>query len=101
MNEENQNQNNNHNKSPNRWPIFIFFILLTVLVIFLGSKFLGNFGGYFSEEISYDEFTQLIQKDQVKEAVLENGAKWQITLKGDLKTYYTEYLPDEEIIQLL
>ena len=99
---QNQNDNQNGNKKPNgRLPMFIFVIIGAVLMLFLGSRMAGTISGQFSQKITYDQFIEYINKDQVSEAVLYNGNQWNFKLKNDTKTYVVNYIPDEDIVPLL
>ena len=103
MDNQNQNQNPNDNNKNNggKWPFLIGVLAVVVIMMFAGSKLWGSISNQFSEEISYDTFVENIKDGKVEEAVLYDGAQWHIKLKDDSKTYFTAYLPDEEIIPLL
>ena len=90
---------NNNNKSP--WPMIIAILLGGALLIFIASRMFSNVGSFFSEEITYNEFITYLKEDRVEKAILQDARQWQIKLKGDGRTYLTEYLPDEDIIPLL
>lgn len=103
MDNQNQNQNPNDSNKNNggKWPFLIGVLAVVVIMMFAGSKLWGSISNQFSEEISYDTFVENIKDGKVEEAVLYDGAQWHIKLKDDSKTYFTAYLPDEEIIPLL
>ncbi|MBQ1378042.1 MAG: ATP-dependent metallopeptidase FtsH/Yme1/Tma family protein, partial [Lachnospiraceae bacterium] len=81
--------------------MLIFVIIGAVLMLFLGSRMAGTISGQFSQKITYDQFIEYINKDQVSEAVLYNGNQWNFKLKNDTKTYVVNYIPDEDIVPLL
>ena len=99
---ENHNENNNdkHNNG-SRWGMFIAILLLTGVIVFVGSKILSATGSLFSPEMTYDQFMQYLNEDKVEEVCFRNGQEWEVVLKDDMRLYRTSYLPDEEIVPIL
>ena len=97
-----QNNQNNQNNNGNRnfkLPVIIFVVIVTFVVMMLMSSMLNNrSGSAFSEEISYDTFLKYLDEGKIESADLTDNTTWYIKLKGDSKTYYTTYMPDENII---
>ena len=105
---QNQNQNNNGSGNNNRNGgngkfLFILIAVVVLLVmIFSGSRIWSSLTSQFSEEVSYDEFVKHVENNEVTEVVLYDASQWQFKLKdSQTKTYYTAYLPDEDIVPLL
>ena len=82
---ENQNENNNdkHNNG-SRWGMFIAILLLTGVIVFVGSKILSATGSLFSPEMTYDQFMQYLNEDKVEEVCFRNGQEWEVVLKDDM-----------------
>ena len=76
---DNQNKNNNSNNNRQGWGIILFTTLLvTFVVMALYSLMQGND----PEQISYDEFLELVDDGKVAEVNLGNNAIY-ITLKDE------------------
>ena len=91
------NQDPNQNGNKNRYSILSFLIF--VLVSLIGMSFFTNiFKDTTSKEISYDEFIQMIEEDQIKEVQAEGQTiKIIPKVEGDEKPevdYYTNMLED-------
>ena len=75
MNENNNNNNgqgnNNNNKNNNRMPIYAF-IVFALIALFVTSLIYTRTGSSSKEEISYTQFVNLVDSDQVKEAEFED-----------------------------
>ena len=84
-----------------RWPMIIAILLAGAIFMFVASRLFSNVGSFFSEEITYNEFLTYLNEGRVEKVVLQDSREWQIKLKGEAKTYLTEYLPDDDIIPLL
>ncbi len=103
---DNQDQNRNGNENGNgggfgKWPIVIVVIGIIFLMMFSGSRLWSSLSNQFSEEITYDKFIEYVMDNKVEKAVLYDNAQWRITLKNDTKTYYTSYIEDANIVNLL
>ncbi len=81
--------------------MIIAVIAIASVMMFIGSGIWNVLSGGASEEITYDQLISYIERGSVEEAVLQDGTRWTVRLKGDNKTYYTTYVPDEDIIPLL
>jgi len=95
------NQKKNQNKNNGKWPVFLLLLGALVIMMLAGSRMWDGLTGQFSSEISYDQFIDYIEAGKAEEVILYNGAQWNLKLKDDKKTYYTTYLPDEDIVPLL
>lgn len=106
---ENQNNNNKNNGGGNRFPkspqtiilIIIAMILTFVLVTFMTNMLRGTT----TKEVTYNEFWEKLEAGEIEEVQFD-GNQLVFKLKGDEGhvmriTYYTGYLPDEELIPLL
>lgn len=106
-----------------RQPFFIFLIL-SLVALFITSLIYSRVGNSSTQEITYSQFLELVNEDQV-ESVVFDGDRIQITLKEDsdfaaseeedqaadyyyqatgqrmVTTYYTAYINDEELLPLL
>lgn len=122
MNENNnQNNNNNNNNKKNYNPAVLFVLFGLVALFFTTLVYNRNMSGG-SEEITYTKLIEWIEADKVEKVVFNNDTiKLQLksdfmeeassesladyylrTASTELKmTYYTAYLPDEELIPLL
>ncbi len=124
MNENNNNgqgnNNNNNNNNRNRMPIYAF-IVFALIALFVTSLIYTRTGSASKEEISYTQFVNLVDTDQVKEVVFEDD-KINITLKDDATftgsedmkktqdyffektgkkmdvTYYAVYVKDDQLV---
>ena len=125
MNENRQDQRDpeNNNNRKQRQPFFIFLIFCLV-ALFITSMIYGRMGTSNTEEISYSQFLELVNEDQV-ESVVFDGDRIQITLKEDSDfaaseesrqisdyyyqttgqrlqvTYYTANISDDTLLPLL
>lgn len=96
----NSNKNNNENKG-GKWGYILLLVLAILAVWFFGSRMLSLFSSQLYEEIDYTQFVNYIEEGRVESAELYDGTDWQIRLKNDRKTYLTQDLGDESLIQLL
>ena len=99
--EQNKNGNENGGGGFGKWPFVLIAIGIAVIMMFSGSRLWSSLSTQFSEEISYDQFLENVTENKVEEAVLYDTAQWRITLKNDNKTYYTSYIEDDGIVDLL
>ena len=78
------------NKNPrNRQSILMFLIIALVAILFW--NFIGNMGSS-SEEITYDEFIQMLDEDKVES--VEIGS-------SQINIISTEKMPSEEILPII
>ena len=98
---DNNNQKQNQNKNNGKWPILIMILGAVLIMMFAGSRMWDGISGQFSSELTYDDFISYIESGKAEEVTLYNGSQWNLKLKDDRKTYYTTYLPDEDIVPLL
>ncbi|MBQ9910044.1 MAG: ATP-dependent metallopeptidase FtsH/Yme1/Tma family protein, partial [Lachnospiraceae bacterium] len=96
----NENQDRNKRGRPNL-PVIIAILMVMIIMMFGGSRIFSAITNQFTQQMSYDEFVKNIKGGKVEEAVLNDGSEWTIKLKDDSKTYYTAYMPDTQIVQLL
>ena len=127
MNDNQQDQRDpkdpGNNGGKMRQPFFIFLIL-SLVALFITSLIYSRVGNSSTQEITYSQFLELVNEDQV-ESVVFDGDRIQITLKDDADfaaseeeqqaadyyyqatgqrmetTYYTAYINDEELLPLL
>lgn len=127
MNDNQQDQRDpkdpGNNGGKMRQPFFIFLIL-SLVALFITSLIYSRVGNSSTQEITYSQFLELVNEDQV-ESVVFDGDRIQITLKDDadfaaseeeqqaadyyyqatgqrmVTTYYTAYINDEELLPLL
>ena len=121
MNENNNQNNNNNNNKKNYNPAVLFVLFGLVALFFTTLVYNRNMSGG-SEEITYTKLIEWIEADKVEKVVFNNDTiKLQLksdfieetssesladyylrTASTELKmTYYTAYLPDEDLIPLL
>ena len=98
---DNQNQNQNRNGGGSRWLIFIAVAVVLLLFMVTGSRVCSGLSGYFTEEISFDEFLTYIDQGRVQEVVIVDGSEWRIKLKNDTKLYTTVHIEDTDVIDRL
>ncbi|MCI8371342.1 MAG: ATP-dependent zinc metalloprotease FtsH [Lachnospiraceae bacterium] len=109
--EQNQNNRNGNNggKSPQRrttWIAFAVFAILTCIGISFFSSFFENAT---TKEITFDEFLEMVEEDEVKSVTFETSGRIVIIPKDSRSSmnaltqikYYTGYLNDEELLPLL
>ena len=111
------------NNNRRRQPILIF-ILFSLIALLITSYIYNSAGSATKQEISYTEFWELVQNDEVK-AVVFDGDKIEITLREDSKfvakganpevadtyfqttgqklavNYYAGYISDEDLLPIL
>ena len=128
MNENNngsqQGGPNNNNNNKKRQPIMLF-VLFALIAMFITSLLYSSAGSSTTEAITYSEFLDLVEKDQVKSVVFDgdqiniklvDGAKvgsdsqtasiqaqlYKESTGQDLTiTYYTAYISDADLLPLL
>ena len=84
--DSNQNRNQN-NKNPKNKQILFVFVIATVVAL-LGISLLSSMlGNYQAKKITYDEFLEMLDKDEVKEVEI---ASYQINIKP--KKQPSEYM---------
>ena len=91
------------NKNPrNRQSILMFLIIALVAILFW--NFIGNMGSS-SEEITYDEFIQMLDEDKVESVEIGSSQINIISTEKDALgrniTYYTGTVPDYSLQQRL
>lgn len=101
----NQNNNNQNGNKKGGGQMLLFFVMLTLAVLFIMS-FVNRMGSdMMTEKITYTEFVDMIKADKVAEVEITSG-QFNITLKEDAKkpiktTYYTGLVNDAELLNLL
>ena len=118
MNENNNNNQNGNNKK-NHQPFYTLGILVLIALFFTSMMYKGVASGT-SQEITYSQFLQLVEADQVKEVTFKDDVI-NITLDDDVdypaeddetslapqlydtsvKLYTARIYEDEDLIQLL
>ena len=118
MNENNNNNQNGNNKK-NHQPFYTLGILVLIALFFTSMMYKGVASGT-SQEITYSEFLELVEADQVKEVTFKDDVI-NITLVDDadysdvsddtsispqiydtsIKLYTARIFEDEELVQLL
>lgn len=123
MDDNNQRKNNGGDNKRNKQPIFMF-IIFSLIALFITNFIYNSSGSSTSQEITYTQFLELVEKNEVKSIVIESE-KINITLTDDadfsassdtdslakayekstgqkLKiSYYTTYINDESLLPLL
>jgi len=126
MNENDQNQNGQGKNDKNnkfRQPILLF-VLFSLIALFVTSYVYNTAGGSTRQEITYTQFWELVEDEQVK-SVEFDGNQIEITLKEDSDftaseedkkvqeayykstgqkmevTYHTGYISDDDLIKTL
>lgn len=80
-NRNNGNGNNNGNNGPHRQSVFMF-ILAALVTLLMVSYFIRILNGNMTEEISYNEFIQMLENDEI-ESVSIGSDRIEITTKTD------------------
>lgn len=116
-NNQNNNQNGNQNQGGGNGPQkkqSLFMLLIAVLLTLMGMSLFMNLMSGSNEEISYTEFKEMVEADEI-ESVLITDTEIQITPKkkhdvsanavfgggAPLETYYTGNLKDDKLYELL
>ncbi len=110
MNDKNNN-GGQENKPPNG-DLSLFFKIITIslLLTFVMHLLSAGVVTKMQQEVSYSEFVQMVKDDKVSEVVI-NTDKISFRLKADTKseenmqqvltTYYTGYIPNDNLLTLL
>ena len=124
MNDNNNRGGDNNNNNKHRQPLFML-ALFSLIALFITTWFWNSAGTSQKQQITYSEFLQLVEEDQVSKVEITSDTIT-ITLKPDSKfrkegqetddfassferqtgqrytvTYYTGYLNDEQLLPLL
>lgn len=104
-NQNNNNDNNEQNKKNKRKQTIIILIIAAIVTIIASSIMSSVLEDATTEEISYDEFNDLIESDEIEKIVFTES-KILITKKGEKnnylkKTYWTTALNDPDLITTL
>ena len=81
----NSGDNKDNNNGNNRRQPFMVFIVLALIAMFLTSLFYSGAGSNTSQAITYSEFLNLVEKDQVEKVVFDGD---QINIKLIKDTTY-------------
>ena len=100
----NNNNNNNNGKKNNNGQMIMSFILVSLMVLFVVSLVTNKFSDLSTQEVTYTEFIQQLEKGNV--ATVEfDSSQINYTLVDEKAaydvTYYTGYISDPELIQEL
>ena len=106
-NNNQNNGNNNHNgeKKGGNGQMILAFVIITLVTLFFMSLLNRCSADMTSQRITYTEFVQMVKDDKVEK--VEVGAnQYNITPKSDDKTlvkmtYYTGFIKDENLLDLL
>ena len=103
MEEQNQNRNENgRGNGSGKWPVFLAVgVILLFFMITGGHLCTSGLAGYFTEEISFDEFLKYIEEDKVEEAVLRDQSEWSIKLKGEDRLRSTTHMDYDKVMEVL
>lgn len=100
----NQNRNQN-NKNPKNRQILFVFLIATVVALLAISFFSSMLGDYQSKKITYDEFLEMLEKDEIKAVEITN---YQINIEPKKQPtaymniyYYTGAVYDPTLIERL
>ncbi len=108
-NRDNRNGNNNNKKPKN--VNLIVFVIIAAVITFIGITMLNSMlRNATYKEISYNQFIEMVNNDQVKKVALEQD-RILITPTDDAQenngvnklgyTYYTGYVNDDSLVSLL
>ena len=103
-NQGSNNNNNNNGKKNNNGQMIMSFILVSLMVLFVVSLVTNKFSDLSTQEVTYTEFIQQLEKGNV--ATVEfDSSQINYTLVDEKAaydvTYYTGYISDPELIQEL
>ena len=103
-NNQGSNNNNNNGKKNNNGQMIMSFILVSLMVLFVVSLVTNKFSDLSTQEVTYTEFIQQLEKGNV--ATVEfDSSQINYTLVDEKAaydvTYYTGYISDPELIQEL
>ena len=104
-NQNNGNNNQNGDKKGGNGQMILAFVIITLVTLFFMSLLNRCSADITSQRITYTEFVQMVKDDKVEK--VEVGAnQYNITPKSDDKTlvkmtYYTGFIKDENLLDLL
>ena len=104
-NQNNGNNNQNGDKKGGNGQMILAFVIITLVTLFFMSLLNRCSADMTSQRITYTEFVQMVKDDKVEK--VEVGAnQYNITPKSDDKTlvkmtYYTGFITDENLLDLL
>ena len=104
-NQNNWNNNQNGDKKGGNGQMILAFVIITLVTLFFMSLLNRCSADMTSQRITYTEFVQMVKDDKVEK--VEVGAnQYNITPKSDDKTlvkmtYYTGFIKDENLLDLL
>lgn len=104
-NQNNGNNNQNGDKKGGNGQMILAFVIITLMTLFFMSLLNRCSADMTSQRITYTEFVQMVKDDKVEK--VEVGAnQYNITPKSDDKTlvkmtYYTGFIKDENLLDLL
>lgn len=104
-NQNNGNNNQNGDKKGGNGQMILTFVIITLVTLFFMSLLNRCSADMTSQRITYTEFVQMVKDDKVEK--VEVGAnQYNITPKSDDKTlvkmtYYTGFIKDENLLDLL
>ena len=104
-NQNNGNNNQNGDKKGGNGQMILAFVIITLVTLFFMSLLNRCSADMTSQRITYTEFVQMVKDDKVEK--VEVGAnQYNITPKSDDKTlvkmtYYTGFINDENLLDLL
>ena len=104
-NQNNGNNNQNGDKKGGNGQMILAFVIITLVTLFFMSLLNHCSADMTSQRITYTEFVQMVKDDKVEK--VEVGAnQYNITPKSDDKTlvkmtYYTGFIKDENLLNLL
>ena len=104
-NQNNGNNNQNGDKKGGNGQMILAFVIITLVTLFFMSLLNRCSADMTSQRITYTEFVQMVKDDKV-EKVEEGANQYNITPKSDDKTlvkmtYYTGFIKDENLLDLL
>lgn len=103
-NSQGSNNNNNNGKKNNNGQMIMSFILVSLMVLFVVSLVTNKFSDLSTQEVTYTEFIQQLEKGNVA-TVDFDSSQINYTLVDEKAaydvTYYTGYISDPELIQEL
>ena len=106
---DNQEQNNQNNRNNKNGQMLMTFIIVSLFALFIMTLVSNRVSQQFNQEISYTEFLEKIEADEV-ESIKYTGTQINITQKKDKEkgrrpqyqiTYYTGMVDDPELMPLL
>ena len=100
----NDNGNDKKNGGRNNGQAIMMMIIMTLISLMIITYIMNRINDVSNQEITYDKFMEMLEKDEVKEVTIDND-KITIVPKNQVgyieMKYYTGYVGDQELIDKL